>query len=93
MQRNLDRRVEVAFIVEDEDIKKEVCEIMDLTLADNVKARLMQSDGTYKRVDRRGKEPIHSQMLFYDRAIEKNRSEKKEKTDIFIPMISPTDEE
>lgn len=93
MPRNLDRRVEVAFIVEDEDIKKEVCEIMDLTLADNVKARLMQSDGTYKRVDRRGKEPIHSQMLFYDRAIEKNRSEKKEKTDIFIPMTSPTDEE
>lgn len=93
MQRNLDRRVEVAFIVEDEDIKKEVCEIMDITLADNVKARVMQSDGTYKRVDRRGKEPIHSQMLFYDMAIEKNRSEKKEKTDIFIPMTSPVDEE
>ena len=93
MPRNLDRRVEVAFVVEDEDIKKEVCEIMDLTLADNVKARVMQSDGTYKRVDKRGKEPIHAQMLFYDRAIEKNKGEKKEKADLFIPMTSPVDEE
>jgi polyphosphate kinase len=89
MPRNLDRRVEVAFPVEDEAVKKEVLEILTTTLSDNVKARVMQSDGTYKRIDRRGKESVHSQMLFYDMAVNKNKADEEKDRDIFIPMTSP----
>ncbi len=89
MPRNLDRRVEVAFPVEDESVRAEVLDIIRVTLADTVKARVMQSDGTYKRVDKRGKEPVHSQMLFYDMAYNKNKAEAEKERDIFIPMTAP----
>ena len=92
MPRNLDRRVEVAFPVEDEAVRQEVMDILSLTLADTVKARVMQSDGTYKRVDKRGKESIHSQMLFYDMAYNKNKAEAEKERDIFIPMMSPAEQ-
>lgn len=92
MPRNLDRRVEVAFPVEDEAVKREVLDILNVTLSDTVKARIMQSDGTYKRVDKRGKESIHSQMLFYDMAFNKNKADAEKERDIFIPMMSPTEE-
>ncbi len=49
--RNLDRRVEILFPIQDPDI---VCYLHDrvlaLYLADNVKARLMCADGTYERL-------------------------------------------
>ena len=50
MSRNLDRRVEIMFPVEDAKLKKEVKHILDVQLADNVKAQLMQPDGSYVRV-------------------------------------------
>ncbi len=92
MPRNLDRRVEVAFPVEDERVREEVKDIIRLTLADNVKARVMQPDGLYKRIDKRGKEQVHSQMLFYDMAYNKNKADTEEERDIFIPMTSPNAE-
>lgn len=89
MPRNLDRRVEVAFAVEDEKIRSEIDRIIEITLSDTVKARVMRSDGTYKRVDKRGRESVHSQMLFYERAEEKNREDKKKEEDVFVPLTSP----
>ncbi|MCD7778148.1 MAG: RNA degradosome polyphosphate kinase [Clostridiales bacterium] len=86
MPRNLNRRVEVAFVVEDETLKEEIKEILDITLSDTIKTRVMESSGTYRRVDKRGKEPIHSQMLFYENAKIKNRPDPVEKNDIFIPI-------
>lgn len=47
MPRNLDKRVEILFPVEDEELKKEVIHILDIQLKDNIKARIMQSDGSY----------------------------------------------
>ncbi|MCD7905273.1 MAG: RNA degradosome polyphosphate kinase [Clostridiales bacterium] len=88
MSRNLNRRVEVAFAVEDERLKKEVTEILKITLSDTIKTRVMESGGTYKRVDKRGKEPIHSQLLFYENAKEKNRPDPAQKHDIFAPITS-----
>lgn len=43
MNRNLNRRIELGFPVLDEDIKKEVMEILRLQLADNTKARVLDS--------------------------------------------------
>jgi len=50
MPRNLDRRVEVLFPVEDERLVNKIKdEILSLYLADNTKAWLMQSNGKYER--------------------------------------------
>jgi polyphosphate kinase len=51
MPRNLYRRVETLFPVEDESIKTSIRdEILNIHLKDNVKARRMLSDGSYERV-------------------------------------------
>jgi polyphosphate kinase len=50
MSRNLDRRVEVLFPVQDERLRERVRrEVLDPALADNVKMRWLQPDGTYVR--------------------------------------------
>ena len=69
MPRNLDRRVEVLFPIEDPALIDRLrCEILDTYLRDNVKARVMQPDGTYERVrPAPGAEPINSQEWFIAR--------------------------
>lgn len=69
MNRNLDRRIEVLFPVHQEDLKKRIIDILDITLNDTVKARVQDSDGTYDHVDKRGKEYINSQNIFYEEAV------------------------
>ena len=51
MPRNLDRRVEVLFPVEDPRLIRRLRDqVLSIYLADNVKARLMQADGSYVRM-------------------------------------------
>jgi polyphosphate kinase len=51
MPRNLNDRVEVIFPVDDPEIIRYIRDgILETYLSDNVKARLMQSDGTYIRL-------------------------------------------
>lgn len=64
MPRNLDRRVEIVFPVEDEKIKKEVIHILDIEMQDNMKAHVLRSDGMYVKVDKRGKTLVNSQTYF-----------------------------
>ena len=64
MPRNLDRRVEIVFPVEDEEIRQELLHILELEFADNVKAHILQPDGTYEKQDKRGKTLINSQAEF-----------------------------
>ncbi len=45
MPRNLDRRVELLFPVQNAEGRNKLREILDLVLSDNVKARVLQSDG------------------------------------------------
>ena len=63
MPRNLRRRVESLFPVEDEVIKANIMEkIVDIQLKDNVKAREMLSDGSFVRVEKKeGETDINSQ--------------------------------
>lgn len=68
MPRNLDKRVEIVFPVEDEALKKEVMHILKMQLDDNVKAHVLQTDGTYEKVDRRGKVSLNSQEFFCEEA-------------------------
>ncbi|RUA16487.1 MAG: hypothetical protein DSY55_04035 [Clostridia bacterium] len=50
MPRNLDRRVEQLFPIEDAFIKKSIKRILDALLADNVKSHRMLADGSYEHV-------------------------------------------
>ncbi|MDO4602037.1 MAG: RNA degradosome polyphosphate kinase [Eubacteriales bacterium] len=95
MPRNLDRRVEIVFPVEDEAIKKELVHILTLEFKDNVKAHLLKSDGSYEKQDKRGKILINSQMEFCREATEQaqEKQAKKEKSRVFIPAEPAEDVE
>jgi polyphosphate kinase len=59
MPRNLDRRVEILFPVENAAIKNAIIStILPVQLKDNVKSRLMQSNGTYIRTPLADQEPL-----------------------------------
>ena len=94
MPRNLDRRVEIVFPVEDEAIRRELDHILELEFLDNVKAHLLQSDGTYVKQDKRGKVLVNSQMEFCREATEKAKIKKIENTDtrVFIPAEPAAEE-
>ncbi|NBV23747.1 MAG: polyphosphate kinase 1 [Proteobacteria bacterium] len=66
MPRNFFRRVEVAFPIEDGNLRDRIRhELLDLVLADKAKARMLQPDGTYVRPAlKRGETPVRSQMEF-----------------------------
>ena len=72
MSRNLDYRVEAIAPVEDPRLQEELKAILDLQLADNVKAWDMRADGTYvQRRPAEGEEPRNSQELLMQRALER----------------------
>jgi polyphosphate kinase len=75
MPRNFVRRVELAFPIEDPPLKARLRdEILSVMLADNVKTRLLRSDGTYERLSgagsggARGEEAVRSQQRFIELA-------------------------
>lgn len=88
MPRNLERRVEILFPVEREELKQEIIEILKIQLQDNVKASIMQVNGDYEKSDKRGKGKVlmNSQEEFCKRAIEA-ASRKKDILNerVFIP--------
>ena len=73
MPRNFRRRVEIMFPIESPPLRRRLVDgILGVVLADNVKARELQPDGTYRRVPPPGpNEPrIRSQVEFQNMAIE-----------------------
>ena len=68
MQRNLDRRVELVFPVEDEGIVRRVEEVISLTTEDTVNARVQLPDGSYELQDRRGRPVLNCQTELAARA-------------------------
>ena len=72
MPRNLDRRIETLFPIEDISLQQELIEILEILSADNVNARLLRSDGSYVRVSPEKNDPLrNSQAELMARA--KNR--------------------
>ncbi len=86
MPRNLERRVEILFPVEKEELKAELIFILRTQLSDNVKASL-QTNGLYLKVKRRvGEETVHAQSVFAKKA--ENDAKKLETTfddRVFVP--------
>ena len=94
MPRNLERRVEILFPVDDEKLKGEIRSILDLQLRDSVKAHILQKDGTYEKVDKRGKEVINSQQFLCEQGynIESDDNKAYNKR-VFIPETAPSETE
>lgn len=86
MPRNLDRRVEIIFPILDEALKEKAYHILEVELADNVKAHVMNKDGIYEKIDKRGKVLVNSQQQFCKEAklaVPKEDNGAKER--VFIP--------
>ena len=64
MPRNLDKRVEILFPIEDPILQEEIYHILHIQLSDTKKAHLLMPDGHYVKVDQRGKTPLNSQLYF-----------------------------
>lgn len=69
MPRNLDKRVEILFPVEDPILQEEIYHILHMQLSDTKKAHLLIPDGHYVKVDQRGKTPLNSQLYFCEEAM------------------------
>ncbi|MDO4522279.1 MAG: RNA degradosome polyphosphate kinase [Eubacteriales bacterium] len=86
MPRNLDKRVEIMFPVEKKELMDELYHILTIQLEDNVKAHILQPDGTYEKIDKRGKTLLCSQDYFCQEAMERVTRPKDPVHDrVFIP--------
>ncbi len=79
MPRNLDRRVEIIFPVEDEELKVKVKHILDVQLNDTLKAYHMTASGTYVKSRKAGKK-VGAQDTFCKEA---KAAVRKKETDFF----------
>lgn len=74
MERNLNRRVEILFPVEDPSIKQNVRQIIEQMLNDNVKSRYLTSDGEYVRYPISADDSLFNvQDYFLQQAIERQK--------------------
>lgn len=74
MQRNLNRRIEVVFPVSDKNLKRRLSGILDVSLNDNVLARELQPDGTYRhREPEKGEVLLNSQLRFIRNATKRQQ--------------------
>lgn len=73
MTRNTERRVEIACPILDKEIQKRILHILEIQLADNVKARRLLPDKSYEHVPQEGSPPVNSQEYFMKEAIERSK--------------------
>jgi hypothetical protein len=91
MPRNLSRRVETMFPVEEHALKQRVIEALELKLAENVRARELMADGTYVRVRRRrGQRRVDSQAVFQQRALAEHAPEPEQSFTTGALLHAPT---
>jgi polyphosphate kinase len=65
MTRNTEKRVEIAAPILNRDISIRIYDMLAVMLRDNVKARVLMPDGSY-RYKHTAEEPIDSQMYFFE---------------------------
>ncbi|MDY3006065.1 RNA degradosome polyphosphate kinase [Anaerococcus porci] len=83
MTRNIRNRMEVACPIYQKDIKKRILEFMDIMFADDVKTRMMNSKGEYKKVEK--KIGLIAQEKFIEISIKRAREKNKVKESRIIP--------
>ncbi len=86
MTRNTEKRVEVACPVRDKEVKEQINHYLKIMLEDNIKARVLQRDGSYRKKEQ--SEPfIDSQAVFMEEALQAARKEPEEKKESFAARI------
>ena len=68
MSRNTISNIEVTALIEDERLRRRIREMFRILMRDNVKARIMLSDGSYIHERRNPESPLNSQEYFYEEA-------------------------
>ncbi len=86
MTRNLDRRIELLVPVFDEACRRKLLAFLSSCFADNRKAHILCSDGTYRRAaPRRGETACRSQRALYEAALAAARLEQQTKPTMLEP--------
>ena len=75
MTRNTEHRVEIACPILDRSIRDQIRHYVEVLCSDNVKARIMGSDGHYFHVPDHGEPPVDAQAVFMAEAIAKEPPE------------------
>jgi polyphosphate kinase len=89
MVRNLDKRLEVVFPVAAPDLRDRLIDVLKTYFADNVKARRLLPDGTYRPVQRGGP-ALRAQEKLYQDAVQAAQAAEREALQ-FRPMTAPDD--
>ena len=89
MGRNLSRRIELLTPIKDPHCLKSVIEKLDSNLNDNVKARVLMSDGTYQPVET-DQSPYRSQLELYNAAIKEVEIAEKNSMTMLHPHYAPS---
>lgn len=88
MKRNLDRRVELLFPVEDHGTRDKVLNILNLFLQDNTKSRVLNFDGTYTKVHKQRECAVNCQEIFLHSDLSNDLLEKVDQVRLqFVPNI------
>ncbi len=91
MPRNLDRRVELLVPIEDSDCRQRLIQILDVYFQDTVKARQLTPDGSYEKVEPRGRRKIfRSQSELFQKTVNAVQQGEHSKRTIFQPHRAPS---
>lgn len=90
MPRNLDRRVELLVPVEDTALKGRLINSLETYFLDNVKARILRSDGRYERVTpAEGQDHLRCQEYFYRETRTAVKQAEQSRRTVFEPHRAP----
>jgi polyphosphate kinase len=87
MTRNLDRRLELLFPVQDPAIRRRLVRAMETYFADNVKAWVLGAEGEWSRVRARG-ERVRAQEALHENAVEAVEAQQHQPLQ-FRPLTNP----
>jgi polyphosphate kinase len=86
MPRNLDRRVELMFPIQQADLKEKVLRLLRAQMSDNQKSRVLKPDGTYERVAAGRSDPFRVQERLYQQSLEEQERVRALTPVRFIPI-------
>ena len=85
MPRNLDRRVELLVPIEDASCRDRLLAILETYFNDNVKARELLADGTYRLAETSQEGPFRSQQQLYQRLCDAVKQARHSRPTMFEP--------
>ncbi|EFK96107.1 Polyphosphate kinase [sediment metagenome] len=90
MPRNLDKRIELLVPVESPDCRDRLIELLKTDMADTVKGRWLQPDGSYGRQKASGRKAVRSQEVLYRESSRRETEAARARTPVFEPHRPPS---